>query len=110
MVLSLAVVATVFTFIYRFMPDVSLKWSACWFGGIFTAVLFELGRLLIGSIIGNSQLGEAYGTASSFVVILIWIYIGSLILYFGVELTRQFSRFYKHDNKPANFAVFFEIS
>jgi membrane protein len=108
--IPLAVVGTTFTLIYRFMPDVRVKWSACWFGGLFTAVLFAFGQLAINAIIGNTNLGEVYGTASSFVIILIWIYFASLILYFGAELTRQYSKFYNHDNTPANFASFFEIS
>jgi membrane protein len=106
----LAVVATACTLIYRLMPDVRVKWRACWFGGIFTAILFAIGQLGINTAIGNTNLGEVYGTASSFVIILIWIYFASIILYFGAELTLQYSRFYNHDNKPANFAAFFEIN
>ncbi len=109
-VLSLAVITAVFALIYRFLPDVKVKWRASWFGAMFTAVLFAVGKFVIGIIIGNSNLGAVYGAASSFVVILVWIYFVSLIFYFGVELTHQYSRFYKHDNRPVNYAVPFEIS
>jgi membrane protein len=108
--LSLAVVTAIFVLIYHFLPDVKVKWRASWFGAVFTAFLFVIGKFVIGIIIGNSNLGAVYGAASSFVVILVWIYFVSLIFYFGVELTHQYSRFYKHDNKPVNYAVPFEIN
>jgi len=109
-VLSLAVITAVFALIYRFLPDVKVKWRASWFGAVFTAILFVIGKFIIGIIIGNSNLGAVYGAASSFVVILMWIYFVSIIFYFGVELTHQYSRFYKHDNRPVNYAIPFEIN
>lgn len=109
-VLSLGIITSVFAFIYRFLPDVGVKWRASWFGATFTAILFVLGKFIIGMIIGNSDLGAVYGAASSFVVILMWIYFVSLIFYFGVELTRQYSIFHHHNNKPAHYARFFEIT
>lgn len=109
-IVSLAIVSFVIALIYKYLPDVSVKWSASWFGAVFTAVLFAAGKLGIGFFIGNSSMGQVYGAASSIVVILIWIYFASLIFYFGVELTFQYSKFYNHINKPASFAVPFEIS
>ncbi len=108
--LSLAIITCVFAFIYRFLPDVRVKWSASWFGALFTAILFTLGKLLIGLVVGNSNMGAVYGTAGAFIAILIWIYYASLIFYFGVELTHQFSKYYKHNNTVLNFAVPFEIA
>ncbi len=68
------------------------------------------GKIIIGVLIGNSNLGAVYGAASSFAVILIWIFFVSIIFYFGVELTYQYSLFYKHKMEPAKYAVPFEIS
>ena len=108
--LSLGLISVGFTIIYRFLPDVKVRWSPSWFGGIFTAIMFVLGKILIGIIIGSSNLGAVYGAASSFIIILLWIYYASLIFYFGVELTHQFSIYYKHENPPVNYAVPFEIT
>lgn len=108
--ISLAIIASVFTLIYRFLPDVNVHWSAALFGGISTALLFVIGKFIIGIIIGNSNMGAVYGAASSFIVILLWIYFVSLIFYFGVELTHQYSRYHQHQNKPVHFATHFEIS
>jgi membrane protein len=96
--------------IYKYLPDAKVKWSASWFGAIFTAVLFSAGKLGIGLFIGNSNIGQVYGAASSIVIILIWIYFAALIFYFGVQLTCQYSKFNSHNNTPASFAVPFEIN
>ncbi len=108
--ISMIIITSVFAVIYRFLPDVNVKWRASLFGAIFTAILFFIGKYIIGFIIGNSKLGAVYGAASSFVVIIIWIYFVSLIFYFGVEITHQYSKFYNHENKPLKFAVPFKIS
>lgn len=110
LVVSLAIISLVIALIYKFLPDVKVKWSASWFGAVFTAVLFAAGKLGIGLFIGNSNMGQVYGAASSIVIILIWIYFASLIFYFGVELTYQYSKYYNHNNTPASFAVPFEIN
>lgn len=107
---SLAIISLVIAVIYKYLPDVKVKWSASWFGAIFTSVLFAAGKLGIGLFVGSSNLGQVYGAASSIVIILIWIYFASLIFYFGVELTYQYSKFYHHNNTPASFAVPFEIN
>lgn len=109
-VVSLAIISFVIAVIYKYLPDVKVKWSASLFGAVFTAILFAAGKLGIGFFIGNSNMGQVYGAASSIVVILIWIYFASLIFYFGVELTYQYSKFHNHNNEPASFAVPFEIN
>ena len=109
-VLSFGIITTIFALIYRFLPDVKVRWNASWFAAVFSSLLFTGGKFLIGYIIGNSKLGVVYGAASSFVVILVWIYYASIIFYFGVEISHQFSRYYNHNNKPLKFAVPFSIN
>jgi len=109
-VLSLAITTSVFAVIFRFLPDVSVKWKASWFGAFFAAFLFSVGKYLISIFIGQSKLGLIYGAASSFVVMLLWIYYVSLIFYFGIELSYQYSQFFNHRNKPLKFAEPFKIS
>jgi membrane protein len=109
LVLSLSIVAVVTAFIYRFLPDVHVNWSASWFGAAFTSIFFAIGRLLIGIVLRNSEMGIVYGAAGSFIMILIWIFFVSIIFYFGVELTHQFSRYHAHNNLPRNYAGTFEI-
>ncbi len=110
LVISLGIVAVVFTVIFKFLPDVKVHWSASWFAGLFTAFLFSVGKILIGMIIGNNKMGAVYGAVSAFIAILAWVYYASIIFYIGVELSRQFSLYYKHDNEPVNYAVPFKIT
>jgi membrane protein len=109
-IFAMAIITVIFLLIYRFLPDVFVEWDAALFGAIFSAIMFTVGKVLIGIIVGNSKLGVVYGAASSFVVLLIWIYYVSILFYFGVELTRQYSIFYQHKNTPLNFAKPFEIT
>jgi membrane protein len=109
LVISLGIITVLIAFVYRYLPDVHVNWSAAWFGAVITSALFIAGRFLIGMLISQSNLGVVYGAAGSFVVILVWVYIVSLIFYFGVELTHQFSLYYGHNNLPRNYAGTFEI-
>lgn len=109
-VVAIVVTTGVFLLIYRFLPDVNVKWSASFYGALLTSILIAGGKFLIGLILSHSNLGMVYGAASSFIGILIWIYYAALIFYFGVELSRQYSIYYNHENKPVNYAVPFEIT
>ncbi len=102
LILSVLIISAIFALIFRYLPDVKVKWSAAWFGAAFAAVMFY------GNILSDyhrqSQLGAVYGAASSFVIILLWIYFVSIIFYFGVEITKTiFQKYYKHDNVPLKF-------
>lgn len=107
--LTLGLIAIVTAFIYRYLPDLHVEWSAAWFGAFITTILFAVGRFAVGQFVSNSNLGVVYGAAGSIVVILVWVYIVSFIFYFGVELTHQFSLYYGHNNLPRNYAGTFEI-
>ncbi|MFW6371845.1 MAG: YihY/virulence factor BrkB family protein, partial [Bacteroidota bacterium] len=109
LLVSIGILAVVTAFVYRYLPDIHVNWSAAWFGAGFTAVLFAIGRWIIGTILTKAEMGVIYGTAGSIVVILIWVFFVSIIFYFGVELTHQFSLYYGHDNRPRGYAGTFEI-
>jgi len=109
-ILSIGIIGALFALIYHFLPDVKVKWSASWYGAFITAVLFIAGRIMIGIVIGAGELGAVYGAASSLIIILTWVYYASVIFYFGVELTRQFSLYHGHPIKPVKYAVPFEIT
>lgn len=106
---TLGIIMAAFALIFRFLPDVKVQWSAAWFGAFFTAILFIIGKIGIGMMVGTSNLGAVYGAASSIVALLMWIYYSSLIFYFGVQLSREYSRFHKHTNQPKNYAMPFRI-
>src|SRR5206468_1080723 len=80
--------------IFKVLPAVRIRWSDVWIGAVVTGVLFELGKLGIGIYLGKAGVGSAYGAAGSFVVLLIWVYYSSQIMFFGAEFTRAYARKY----------------
>jgi membrane protein len=103
--LTLAVVTGVFTIIFKVLPDVILKWRTAIIGALFTAILFSIGKYLIGIYIEKGDPGSAFGAAGSIIVILVWIYYTSIILYFGAEFTQVYAEKYDHGIQPAHYAV-----
>ena len=107
-VISFIVIAVLFGVIYKVLPDAKIRWRDVRSGAIFTAVLFMIGRLLIGWYIEKTGGGSAFGAAGSLIVILLWIYYAAAILYFGAEFTRAYADFYGIKIEPAEFAVHVE--
>jgi membrane protein len=87
-VLGLGISALVFALVFKVLPDLKLAWRDVAVGGVLTAVLFSIGRWLIGIYLARSSLGSAYGAAGSLIVLLAWVYYASLVLFAGAELTQ----------------------
>jgi membrane protein len=87
-VVSFAVVTALFAMIFRFLPDVHVAWRDVWVGAAATALLFTIGKSLIGLYLGRSSVSSSYGAAGSLLVILLWVYYSSQILFFGAEFTK----------------------
>ena len=90
-VFSLAVTVLLFAAIFKVLPDVDIGWRDVWFGAVVTALLFTLGKFLIGLYLGRSNLTSSFGAAASIITILLWIYYSSLIVLFGAELTKAYA-------------------
>ena len=103
--ITFVVITSLFAIIFKFLPDVEIAWKDVRVGAIFTAVLFTLGRYLIGLYIEEVGPGSAYGAAGSLIIILIWVYYTSAILYFGAEFTQVYAECYGGKISPASYAV-----
>lgn len=88
---SFVVATLLFAMIFKILPDVKVPWRDVWVGALLTAVLFTVGKLLIGVYIVQSGLSSAYGAAGSLVVLVVWLYYSTQILFFGAELTHVYS-------------------
>ncbi|KAF0160011.1 MAG: membrane protein [Syntrophaceae bacterium] len=86
-IVSLAFTTTVFAMIYKIMPRVKVNWADVWIGAAVTALLFTLGKFLIGFYIGKSGLTSGFGAAGSLVVMLVWVYYSAQIFLMGAEFT-----------------------
>lgn len=84
----LAVITTLFAIIFKVLPDANLHWRDVIKGALFTAVLFMIGKFLISFYISKSNVGVTYGAASTIVIVLLWVYYSSVILYLGAEYTK----------------------
>jgi membrane protein len=104
-IFSLAVVTFLFAAIFKILPDAKIQWRDVGVGAIVTALLFTIGKALIGIYLGNSSLASIYGAAGTVVVILTWVFYSSLILYFGSMFTLVYSRKFGSNIYPAEFAV-----
>lgn len=80
-----------FALIFKYVPETQVAWRDVWFGAGVTALLFWIGKWLIGLYLATAALGSAYGAAGSLVVLLVWIYYSAQILFFGAELTYAFA-------------------
>ena len=104
-VISLAVITLIFGVIFKVLPDATIKWKDILAGAIATAVLFMLGKFAISYYISKINVGSTYGTAGSLVVLLLWIYYSSIILYFGAEFTKAYAVKYGSEIHPNHYAV-----
>lgn len=102
---SLLISTLLFAIIFKTLPDVKNNWSDVWVGAFITAVLFALGKLLIGLYIGSADVGSTYGAAGSIIVILMWVYYASQILFLGAEFTFVYARRYGSGIRPSEHAV-----
>ena len=91
LVISFAAFVLLFAALFKVMPDARIAWRNVWVGAVVTALLFIIGKFLIGFYLGKSNPGEAYGAAGSMAVLLLWIYYSSLIVLFGAEFTETWA-------------------
>ena len=89
---SLGVITILFALIFKILPDAPIKWKDVWIGSFVTAVLFTLGKLLLGIYITKAHIGSIYGAAGSIIVILVWTYYSTQIFFLGAEFTKIYSR------------------
>ena len=91
-----------FGIIFKILPDARIKWKHIRIGAVTTAILFMIGKFLIGFYLGQSKLSSSYGAAGSVILILVWVYYSAMILYFGAVFTHVYvvhtgSRIYPHE-------------
>jgi membrane protein len=94
LIVSLGVITVLFALIYKFLPDAEIAWRDVWLGAFVTALLFSLGKTLIGLYLGNSAVASSFGAAGSLVLLLVWIYYSAQILFLGAEFTQVYANNY----------------
>jgi len=104
--LNLLVITLLFAMIFRILPDVQIRWSDVWVGAIITSILFLVGRFAISAYMAQATPASAFGAAGSLVVLLLWIYYSSMILFIGAEITQVWASRKGQGIEPAEYARF----
>ena len=93
-VFSFLMTTAMFALIYKLMPSVRIRWSEVWLGAVITAILFTIGKFLIGLYIGRSAIASGFGAAGSLIALLIWVYYSAQVFLLGAEFTWAYSNIY----------------
>jgi membrane protein len=104
-VLSLTMITLLFATIFKFLPDAKIAWRDVWIGAFLTALLFTIGKFALGIYLGKSGVASTYGAAGSLIVLLLWVYYSSQILFFGAEFTQVYANRFGSRVAPAENAV-----
>ncbi|HYD77984.1 YihY/virulence factor BrkB family protein [Ramlibacter sp.] len=91
LLLSMAFLSALFATIFKLMPSAPVRWNDVWVGAVVTALLFEVGKLLIGLYIGKSRVNESFEAAGALVVLLVWVYYAAQIFLLGAEFTKAYA-------------------
>lgn len=103
--ISLVIITLLFSAIFKWMPDIKIKWKDVLVGSFITALLFTVGKTIIGLYIGQTNPGSTYGAAGSIVLILLWFSYSSLIFFLGAEFTQVYAKKFGKQIAPKEFAV-----
>lgn len=109
-ILSFGIITLLFAMLFKILPDAEIAWSDVWLGAAVTALLFTIGKTVIGIYLGKSNMASAYGAAGSMIILLLWVYYSSQILFFGAEFTQVYANRYGTRILPSRFAAPLEKS
>jgi membrane protein len=101
LVASLGFITLLFAMMFKLLPDMMIAWRNVWVGSFITALLFTVGKYLLGAYLGRSTLSSAYGAAGSFVVVLLWVYYSAQILLFGAASIRVYAKQHGSPIRPS---------
>ena len=102
--LSVGVLTALFALMFKVLPDADVEWRSVGWGALVTAVLFTIGKFLLGFYFGQSDPGATFGAAGSIILIMLWVYYSSLIMLFGAEFTQVYARRHGHRLEPSEHA------
>lgn len=104
-VVSFGLSTALFALIFKVLPDAKIEWRSVWIGAGVTALLFELGKFGLSFYLGREGTASSFGAAGSIVLLLLWVYYASCILFFGAEFTQVYARAAGHAIAPSDGAI-----
>jgi membrane protein len=89
---TVLVTTLLFALVFKVLPEAHVHWTEAWGGGALTAILFRVGEWAIGEYLGRASVGSAYGAAGTLLVLLVWVYYSSVIIFAGAQFTQVWSQ------------------
>lgn len=102
--LGLAIVTVLFAFMFKVLPDVEIKWKSVWIGALVTAILFNIGKMLISFYFDFSKPTSIFGAAGTVILLMMWINYSCQLVFFGAEFTKVYARRMGHNIIPSKHA------
>lgn len=100
------IISLLFAIIFKVLPDARIRWKDAYVGAAFTSVLFMVGKFGIGFYLGHSEVSATFGAAASLIILLLWVYYTSIILFIGAEFTKVYTLNFGGGIVPDETAVF----
>lgn len=95
--------------VFKYLPDIRIRWQAVWRGALVTALLFDIGQQILDRLLIKSPVGALYGRSGAIILILLFVFYSALILYYGASFTREYANWLHLDAEPAADAVAYQI-
>ena len=103
-VLSFGIITLLFALMFKYVPDAKVAWKDVWFGAVVTSILFTIGKFGLGMYLGKSSVVSTYAAAGALLVVLLWVYYTSQIVFYGAELTQAYAHAYGRGVVPSKHA------
>ena len=107
--LSVLILTVWFAAVFKYLPDIRIRWPAVWVGAFVTAVLVGAGEQVLDRLLINSPVSSLYGTSGAIILILLFVFYSSLIFYYGASFTRQYAQSIHLEAEPGPQAVAYQI-
>jgi membrane protein len=106
---SLGFVTVWFAITFKYLPDARIRWRPVWVGATVTATLFTIGKFILNNLLINSNLGPIYGPSASILLIMLFVFYSSMILFYGASFTRTYARYAAFHIRPKSFARLYQL-
>lgn len=107
---SLVILTIWVAIVFKYLPDIRIRWSAVWIGAFVTSVLIEIGEQILDRLLIQSPVGSLYGASSAIILVLLFVFYASLIFYYGASFTRYYAEWVHLEAAPSAHAVAYQIT
>ena len=106
---SSVIVTAWFAITFKYLPDARIHWRPIWVGAAVTAILFTVGKFILNHLLINSNLGPIYGPSASVLLIMLFVFYSSMILFYGAAFTRTYANYAHFKIRPKAYAVKYKL-